>query len=125
MSEREIDFSKGKRGAIVRAPKGKTRITIRIDDDLLDYFRDRVEAAGSGNYQSMINQALREFVDERPANEALMSRLDDIERLLKSEAALTRRKPERTLRQPRGRKGSVRIRSVSVRPTPAKSIKKK
>jgi uncharacterized protein (DUF4415 family) len=44
MNGKEIDFSKGKRGAIVRVPKGKTRITIRIDDDILEHFRERVEA---------------------------------------------------------------------------------
>jgi uncharacterized protein (DUF4415 family) len=58
----EYDFSKGKRGAIVRAPKGKTRITIRIDDDILDWFRNQVEEMGGGNYQTLINTALREHI---------------------------------------------------------------
>jgi uncharacterized protein (DUF4415 family) len=58
----EYDFSKGKRGAVRPAPKGKTRITIRIDDDILDWFRDQVETAGGGNYQTLINNALREHV---------------------------------------------------------------
>jgi len=56
------DFSRGKRGAIVRAPKGKTRITIRLDDDILDWFRARVDEAGGGNYQTLINDALRAFM---------------------------------------------------------------
>src|SRR5258706_96266 len=47
------DFSKGKRGAVTRTPKGKSRITIRIDDDVLVWFREQVNAAGGGNYQSM------------------------------------------------------------------------
>jgi len=59
------DFSRGKRGAVVPVPKGKTRITIRIDDDVLDWFREQVNAAGGGNYQTMINTALREFVENR------------------------------------------------------------
>jgi len=58
----EYDFSKGKRGAVRPAPKGKTRITIRIDDDILDWFRNQVEAAGGGNYQTLINNALREYM---------------------------------------------------------------
>lgn len=59
------DFSRGTRGAVVPVPKGKTRITIRIDDDVLDWFRDQVNAAGGGNYQTMINTALREFIENR------------------------------------------------------------
>lgn len=61
----EYNFSKGKRGAIVRAPKGKTRITIRIDDDVLDWFRNQVEESGGGNYQTLINNALREFIHQQ------------------------------------------------------------
>ncbi|MEW6240395.1 MAG: BrnA antitoxin family protein [Chloroflexota bacterium] len=63
--KKEYDFSKGKRGAVVPAPKGKTRITIRIDDDILDWFRGEVEAAGGGNYQTLINQALREYLNQQ------------------------------------------------------------
>ena len=62
---KEYDFSKGKRGAVVRAPKGKTRITIRIDDDVLEWFRGEVEAAGGGSYQSLINDALREHLRQQ------------------------------------------------------------
>mgnify|MGYP003460639645 FL=1 len=63
--KKEYDFSKGKRGAVVRAPKGKTRITIRIDDDVLEWFRGEVEAAGGGSYQSLINDALREHLRQQ------------------------------------------------------------
>ena len=59
----EYDFSKGKRGAVVPIPAGKTRVTIRLDTDLLDWFRDEVDKAGGGNYQSLINLALRDFVN--------------------------------------------------------------
>ena len=59
----EYDFSQGKRGAVVRVPTGKTRITIRLDEDVLDWFRAQV--AGGGNYQSLINDALREYVQQR------------------------------------------------------------
>ena len=61
--EHPADFSKGKRGPVVRIPLGKTRVTIRLDDDLLAWFRNEVERAGGGNYQSLINLALRDFVD--------------------------------------------------------------
>jgi uncharacterized protein (DUF4415 family) len=59
------DFSKGARGAVVPVPKGKSRITIRIDDDILDWFREQVHSAGGGNYQTMINAALREHIANR------------------------------------------------------------
>jgi uncharacterized protein (DUF4415 family) len=61
----EYDFSNAKRGAIVAATTGKTRITIRLDDDVLDWFRAQVEEAGGGSYQSLINAALREYMEHR------------------------------------------------------------
>jgi uncharacterized protein (DUF4415 family) len=62
--KREYDFSKAKRGAVVAVPKGKTRITIRLDDEILAWFRDQVERAGGGNYQSVINEVLRQHVQQ-------------------------------------------------------------
>ena len=59
------DFSKGSRGAVVPVPSGKTRITIRIDTDVLDWFRQQVNVAGGGNYQTLMNQALRTHVEQR------------------------------------------------------------
>lgn len=59
----EYDFTKGKRGAIVPSAANKTRVTIRLDQDLLDWFRDEVERAGGGNYQTLINLALRDHVN--------------------------------------------------------------
>jgi Arc/MetJ family transcription regulator len=56
------DFSHGKRGPVLRTPPAKTRITIRIDDDLLEWFRKQVHAAGGGSYQTLINAVLREYV---------------------------------------------------------------
>jgi uncharacterized protein (DUF4415 family) len=60
--KREYDFSKGKRGAIVPPEPGKTRITIRLDNEILDHFRKRVHQMGGGNYQTLINDALHEYV---------------------------------------------------------------
>jgi metal-responsive CopG/Arc/MetJ family transcriptional regulator len=62
--KREYDFSRGKRGPIIPVPRGKTRITIRLDKDLIDWFRSQVEAAGGGNYQTLINSALKNCVRE-------------------------------------------------------------
>ena len=60
--KQEYDFSKGKRGAVVPVSQGKTRVTLRLDDDILEWFRNEVDAAGGGNYQTLINLALRDFV---------------------------------------------------------------
>lgn len=69
----EYDFSAGRRGAIDPLPAGKTRITIRLDDDVLGWFRAQVEGAGGGNYQTLINAALREHIQQRrePLEETL------------------------------------------------------
>ena len=63
--KKNYDFSRGRRGAVVPIPPGKTRITIRLDDDLLDWFRDQVDSAGGGNYQTLINTALRAYVEQQ------------------------------------------------------------
>lgn len=62
---KRYDFSKATRGAVVPTSPGKTRITIRLDDDVIDWFRDQVEQAGGGNYQTLINAALREHISLR------------------------------------------------------------
>ena len=59
---KEYDFSKARRGSAMPVPTGKTRITIRLDDDIVEWFKAQVEAAGGGNYQSLINAALREHM---------------------------------------------------------------
>lgn len=63
--KKEYDVSRAKRGAVLPVEKGKTRITIRVDSDILDWFREQVVEAGGGNYQTMMNNALREHVRER------------------------------------------------------------
>jgi uncharacterized protein (DUF4415 family) len=59
---KEYCFSKARRGPIMAPAEGKTRIAIRIDDDLLAWFKQRVNEAGGGNYQSLINAALRDHI---------------------------------------------------------------
>ncbi|MFT3819187.1 MAG: BrnA antitoxin family protein [Rubrivivax sp.] len=70
---KEYDFSKARRGAAVDSP-GKTRITIMLDDDVIEFFRAKAEAQGSG-YQTMINAALRKaLAGERPTSKAAEDR---------------------------------------------------
>ena len=68
----EYDFSKGKRGAVI-PQKGKTRISIFIDNSVLDAFRSRAEKAGTG-YQTMMNDALRVYLSEadQPITEKML-----------------------------------------------------
>jgi uncharacterized protein (DUF4415 family) len=63
--KRNYDFSKAKRGPVIRTPRGKTRITIRIDEDVLEWFRKQVHEAGGGNYQTLMNRALREHMEHQ------------------------------------------------------------
>ena len=60
--KKEHDFSRGKRGAVLPTAPGKTRITIRIDDAVLEWFRAEVHQAGGGSYQTRMNDALRHFI---------------------------------------------------------------
>ena len=73
MMEAEYDFSQGKRGAVEPVPPGKTRITIRLDDDILAWFRSLVHEKGGGNYQTLINEALRQHIQQKrePLEETL------------------------------------------------------
>lgn len=79
--KKEYDFKGAKRGPVI-ATKGKTRITIYLDDDLLKEFRDRADSSGRG-YQTLINQALREYlgkskqpIDARTLRRILREELD-------------------------------------------------
>ena len=56
------DFSKGKRGAVVKTAPNKERITIRLDADVIEHFKRLVHEAGGGNYQTLINDVLREHI---------------------------------------------------------------
>jgi uncharacterized protein (DUF4415 family) len=70
----KYDFSRGKRGPVIR-PRGKTRITIYIDDEVLEAFRQRSDQAGLG-YQTMMNQALRDHLTQsRPLDEETLRRV--------------------------------------------------
>jgi uncharacterized protein (DUF4415 family) len=81
--KKEYDFSKGKRGAVV-PQKGKSRITIYLDDEILDEFRVRADKVGKG-YQTIINEALRDYLGkpDKPINE------DTLRRILREELKKT------------------------------------
>ena len=57
------DFSKGKRGPVIKAAPNKARITIRLDEDIVEHFKKRVHEAGGGNYQTLINAVLRDHIE--------------------------------------------------------------
>ncbi len=82
---RGVDFSRGRRGAALQPAKGKTRITIRLDTELLDWFREEVDRAGGGNYQTLINEALRQHVEGKRENLE-----DTLRRVLREELARPR-----------------------------------
>jgi len=72
----KYDFSKGKRGAVEPALPGKTRITIRLDNEIIEWFRQAVTENGGGNYQTMINDALLEYIhQQKEPLEAILRRV--------------------------------------------------
>src|SRR2546430_14915040 len=77
---RNIDFSRAKRGPVVKPEPGKTKISIRLDNTVLENFRDLVDKAGGGNYQTLINDALLEHVHWR-------STLDVVRQVVREELA--------------------------------------
>ena len=66
--KKQYDFRSGRRGAVLHASSGKTRITIRIDRNVLEWFRSQVHKAGGGSYQTLINDALRRFTESADQN---------------------------------------------------------
>lgn len=62
---RDIDFTNARRGPVVPPEPGKTKISIRLDNRVLDHFRSVVEKAGGGNYQTLINEALLDFIQQQ------------------------------------------------------------
>jgi uncharacterized protein (DUF4415 family) len=77
---RNIDFSRAVRGPIVRPSPGKTKISIRLDNAVLEYFRNQVDEAGGGNYQTLINDTLLEHIHRG-------STLDEVRQVVREELA--------------------------------------
>jgi hypothetical protein len=74
--KKAYDFAEGTRGPVISVPPAKLRITIRIDQDILEWFKAKVDAAGGGNYQTMMNDALRQLMmSERQPLEASLRRV--------------------------------------------------
>ena len=93
---RDIDFSTAKRGAVIPLEPGKTKISIRLDTAVIEYFRRQVEDAASGNYQTLINDALVAFIGQR-------SVLDAVRQVVREE-----------LQAPRGVARQAKSRAVSA-----------
>jgi len=77
---RDIAFSHAKRGAVVKPEPGKTKISIRLDNAVIEFFRATVDRAGGGNYQTLINDALLEHIHRR-------STLDAVRQVVREELA--------------------------------------
>ncbi len=69
----KYDFSNARRGAVIQKGGKKVRITIRLDRDILEWFKSEVEKQGGGNYQTMLNDALRSYIEheEQPLEDIL------------------------------------------------------
>ena len=98
---REFDFSRGKRGPVVPPEPGKTKISIRLDNAVLEHFKDLVDKAGGGNYQTLMNDALVEHIQRR-------STLDAVRQVVRE--ALASYGPARKTRATRRRKRSAALR---------------
>ena len=87
---RDIDFSKAKRGAVIKPGPGKMKISIRLDKHVIEYFRGLVEANGEGNYQTLLNDALVAYIQQR-------SLLDAVRQVVREEISPAKTK-SRTVR---------------------------
>jgi uncharacterized protein (DUF4415 family) len=92
---RDLDFSRARRGAVAKAEPGKTKVSIRLDNAVLAYFRDVVDRAGGGSYQTLINDALLEYIHRQ-------STIDAVRQVVREELATYRamRKSGSTVRRP-------------------------
>ena len=86
---RPIDFSNARRGPVIPAEPGKTKISIRIDSAVIEHFRAQVERAGSGNYQTLMNDALVAFIRQGAV-------IDAVRQVVREELSGTVAKPRQT-----------------------------
>ena len=87
---RDIDFTHAQRGSVVPSEPGKTKISIRLDNRVLEYFRSLVEKAGGGNYQTLINDALMEYIRQQSMLEAVRQAVREELQSVVGQAGLTR-----------------------------------
>jgi uncharacterized protein (DUF4415 family) len=88
---RDIDFTHAKRGPVVPSEPGKTKISIRLDNRVLEYFRSIVDEAGGGNYQTLINDALMAYIQQQSMLEAVRQAVREELRPVMEQAGLSRR----------------------------------
>jgi uncharacterized protein (DUF4415 family) len=92
---RDIDFSGAKRGPVVKPEPGKTKISIRLDNAVLDHFKSLADKAGGGNYQTLINDALLAHVHHRatlePVRQVLREELAPYGKAWRGRSALPRK----------------------------------
>ena len=84
---REIDFSGAKRGPVIPVEPGKTKISIRIDNAVIEHFRAQVERAGAGNYQTLMNDALLAYIQQKNV-------IDAVRLVVREELGSPRAKPQ-------------------------------
>jgi uncharacterized protein (DUF4415 family) len=87
---RDIDFTNAKRGPIIAQDMGKTKISIRLDNSVLEYFRGIVEKAGGGNYQTLINDALVGYIQQESILEVVRQAVREEIKPIVNKAGLTR-----------------------------------
>jgi uncharacterized protein (DUF4415 family) len=85
---RDIDFAGARRGRVVPVETGKTKLSIRLDTKVIEHFREAADAAGGGNYQSMINDALVAYIHQK-------SMLAAVRQVVREELVAARSKPPR------------------------------
>ena len=88
---RDIDFSRAKRGAVVKPQSGKAKISIRLDNTVIEYFRSAVDEGGGRNYQTLINDVLLAYIQQRSVLEAVRGVVREELAPAKSMRGLTRR----------------------------------
>jgi uncharacterized protein (DUF4415 family) len=88
---RDIDFTHAKRGSVIPAEPGKTKISIRLDNRILDYFRSIVGKAGGGNYQTLINDALMAYIQQQSMLDAVRQAVREEFQSVVEQAGLTKR----------------------------------
>ena len=88
---RDIDFTQAKQGAVIPLDAGKTKISIRLDNKVIEDFRAQVERAGTGSYQTLINDALVAFIQQR-------SMMDAVRQVIREELATSQKQPRRSHR---------------------------
>ena len=101
----DFDFSQAKQGPVVKADPGKTKISIRLDNSVIESFRALADKAGGGNYQTLINDALAEYLHQRTVLEAVRQVVREELHEAKAES-----------RRPRQRSAAPRSKTVAAGP---------